>query len=81
MNTTINISLPTQLKEQAQDLIDNGHFSSFSDLVRTALRNLVTSHKDYDKMADEAWNEYKNGKAVELKTDEDIEQYFRKLVR
>jgi len=39
---TINISLPDKLKIQADDLVDQGYYVSFSDLIRTALRDLMS---------------------------------------
>jgi Arc/MetJ-type ribon-helix-helix transcriptional regulator len=42
--STINISLPQKLKEQAEVLIGNGYYASFSDLVRTALREAINKH-------------------------------------
>jgi uncharacterized protein len=42
--TTINISLPDKLKKQADSLVKEGYYASFSDLVRSALRGqLVTN--------------------------------------
>ena len=34
----VNITLPVQLFEKAKELIDKGLYSSFSDLVRSCLR-------------------------------------------
>ena len=73
---TINISLPSQLKAQADELIRKGYFASFSDLVRTALRNALAESR-YDAWAKEAVAEYKAGKAIVLKTKKDIDDYFR----
>ena len=42
--TTINISLPEKLKKQADALIKQGYYVSFSDLVRTAIRRLIEKH-------------------------------------
>jgi predicted nucleotidyltransferase len=39
--TTINISLPDKLKNFADQQINGGYYASFSDLVRTALRQLL----------------------------------------
>jgi Arc/MetJ-type ribon-helix-helix transcriptional regulator len=39
--TTINISLPDKLKKQADKLIKDGYYASFSDLVRTGLRQMI----------------------------------------
>lgn len=43
--STINISLPDKLKKEADKLIKAGYYSSFSDLVRTALRKLLAQDK------------------------------------
>ena len=40
---TINISLPDKIKVQADKLVSQGYYVSFSDLVRTALRGIITS--------------------------------------
>ncbi len=42
---TINISLPDKLKSQADNLIKAGYYASFSDLVRTAIRETITKPK------------------------------------
>lgn len=43
---TINISLPDKLKTQADNLIRAGYYASFSDLVRTALRQVMTKQPE-----------------------------------
>ncbi|KKU23325.1 MAG: hypothetical protein UX35_C0006G0001, partial [Microgenomates group bacterium GW2011_GWA1_46_15] len=53
---TINISLPAKLQDQANSLVQEGHFASFSDLVRTAIRDLL-GKSQYDLWADEAKQE------------------------
>ena len=53
---TINISLPAKLQDQANSLVQEGHFASFSDLVRTAIRDLL-GESQYDLWADEAKQE------------------------
>jgi|GEM_PF-1034386 len=39
---TINISLPDKLKDQADRIIAAGYYASFSDLVRTAIREIFS---------------------------------------
>lgn len=78
MIDTINISLPSQLKKQADSLVSDGHFVSFSDLVRTAIRTLLNESK-YDIWAKEAIKEYKNGKANVMKDDKEIDAYLNTL--
>lgn len=76
--TTINISLPDKLKKEADKTIAEGHYASFSDLARTALRQILRNHK-LDRMAAEAKADYKAGKGIILRTDKDITDFFAKL--
>ena len=73
--TTINISLPEKLKDEAEVLVDNGFYTSFSDLVRDALRQVVAKNK-YDLLAEETREDLKKGNAVVLKSKKDIKDYF-----
>lgn len=75
---TINVSLPEKLKEQAEDLVKSGFYTSFSDLVRDSLRQLVSKNK-YDLWAEEAEKDIKTGKAKVLKSKKDIDDYFKNL--
>lgn len=50
---TINISLPDKLKTQADNLIRAGYYASFSDLVRTAIRQVMAKQieeKNYSEI-------------------------------
>lgn len=76
--TTINISLPTQLKNDAEILIDLGHYVSFSDLVRDAIRKVITKNK-YDILFEEAKRDYKAGRATILKSKKDIDDYMNSI--
>lgn len=76
---TINISLPTQLKAQADALIDQGHYASFSDIVRSALR-LILRANHYDQMVQEAVEDYRLGKTKALRTKKDIDAYVRQAM-
>lgn len=76
---TINISLPTQLKAQADGLIDQGHYASFSDLVRSALRLIIHTNR-YDQMAQEAVEDHRLGKTKVLRTKKDIHEYVRQAM-
>lgn len=73
---TINISLPPVLKKQADALITAGHYASFSDLVRTAIRQLMTE-TIYDREAREAMEEYKKGKSTVLRDKKDIAAFVK----
>jgi len=75
---TINISLPEKLKNQADALISDGHYASFSDLVRTALRSVITDNY-YDFLAKQAKDEYRHGKGTLLQSNEDMDRYFNTI--
>ncbi len=76
--TTINISLPSELKKEADAAIADGHYSSFSDLTRTALRQLLRDRK-LDRMVAEAKADYKAGRGTILRTNKDIEEYMEQF--
>lgn len=75
---TINISLPTQLKSEAEELVENGLYVSFSDLVRDSIRKLIADAK-YDLLYKQTKKDYKNGKATVINSQKDIDDYFEKL--
>lgn len=77
--TTINISLPDVLKKEADAAIADGHYASFSDLARTALRQILRDRK-LDRMVAEAKADYKAGKGIVLKTNKDIDNFFAKYI-
>jgi len=78
MIDTINISLPSQLKQEANNLISAGHFVSFSDLVRTAIRKLLAESK-YDLWAQQAKEEYNRGETKILKNKTEIKNFVSSL--
>lgn len=75
---TINISLPEKLHEKATELVKNGYYASFSDLTRTAVHRII-AEEYYDMLFKETKNDLKNGKAVVLKNQRDIDEFFDKL--
>ena len=75
---TINISLPIKLKSQAETLVKEGHYVSFSDLVRDSLRRLIEREK-YSLWLKEAKADLKKGKAITLKSSEEIDNYLKSL--
>lgn len=77
--TTINISLPDKLKKEADIAIKDGHYASFSDLARTALRQILRDQK-LDRLVTEAKREHKEGKGIVLKTKKDINDFFAKYI-
>lgn len=76
--TTINISLPEKLKEQAQTLVEKGFYASFSDLVRDSIRQLIAEDR-YDLWFKEAKEDLKRGRAKELKGKKEIDDYIKSL--
>lgn len=77
--STINISLPDKLKKEADQVIAEGYYSSFSDLVRTALRNIIHMDK-YDRMAKQAMDEYRKGKSTVLRSPQDVDRYVDSIM-
>lgn len=73
--TTINVSLPVQLKKDAEDLVGAGYYASFSDLVRDSLRRLIAKNQ-YDLWFKEAKKDEKSGRAKILASSKDIDRYF-----
>ena len=72
---TINISLPSQLKAQADALIDQGHYASFSDIVRSGLRTLISEMR-YSALVREARRDHAKGKTKVLRTKKEIHNYL-----
>lgn len=72
---TINISLPSQLKGQADTLIRQGYFASFSDLVRTALRTIIAGTY-YDRLTQQTVQDHRVGKTKVLRTKKDIDAFI-----
>lgn len=76
---TINISLPSQLKIKADDLINRGYFASFSDLVRTALRQTMRE-SEYDQLSQEAISDHMKGKSTIMSSAMDVDKYIKKHI-
>lgn len=75
---TINISIPSQLKSQVEELVDLGFYSSFSDVIRDALRKLL--EKDpYESQIREAMDDYHSGRGITVDTKEDLQNFFKNL--
>ncbi len=71
---TINISIPDKLREQAQLLIKAGVYVSFSDFVRDSMRQALKRDK-YEIVFERAMKDEKEGKAIKLESDKDIDDY------
>ncbi len=75
---TINISLPTQLKNDAEMLVSEGVYVSFSDLVRDSIRRLLREVK-YDYIYEKTKKDFKKGKALVINNRKDIDNYFKSI--
>jgi len=70
MNTyTVNISLPKQLAQAAQQQVKKGYYGSLSEVIRDALRRLlepeiptIPMNKRQIRLVKQAWEDYKGGK-------------------
>lgn len=78
MISTINISLPKKLKEAADALVAGGEYASFSDLARTALRQIILDRK-YKLMIDEARREHALGLSTVINNKEELDTYLKQL--
>lgn len=86
MNTTINISLPKRMYSDAKDLVKKENFTSISELIRHALRNVLYPNgltvngftPEFEDMVLEAEKEPIKGSEV-WETEEDIDKYFARL--
>jgi len=76
--STINISVPKKLKENADKLVEGGYYSSFSDVVRAGLRNIL-QERDYGEMLADAKTEYLSGKTKSVKSKPELKEYFKNL--
>lgn len=75
---TINISLPEKLKSQAEVLVKDGYYASFSDLVRDAIRQKLEAFR-YARWTKEAKEDAENGKAAVLRSGDDITAYMKNI--
>jgi len=85
MTTTVNISLPRSLYEDAKKLLVSRGYTSISEVMRDALRHLVHPHVTENGFTPEFEEEVLRSAAepvkndIVLETDEDIDNYFKHL--
>ena len=72
--------MPTKLKEEADLLVSGGHYASFSDLVRTALRQVIVDRK-YKVMIEEAKKEMSLNKNKILEGQKDSDAFISDTLR
>jgi len=90
----ITISLPTNLYNESMNLVKNGLFSNFSDLVRTGIREELKELRqliqDFDERfiyndkklisgVKQSMKEASAGKGKVLKSDKEMDKYFKRL--
>ena len=84
MNYTINVSIPKTLANLAKERVKAGYYSSLSEVIREALRNLLMTEsttevpvfkmsKKAEKITLKAMEDYKKGKVIEIKSFKDLE--------
>ena len=64
--TTLNISLPDGLRDQVDSLVKKGNFASVSEVIRTALSDLILGEQ-LDSWLKEAKKDERTGKAIVIK--------------
>ena len=88
--TTINITLPTRLKKEIQNQIKKGMYTSVSEFIRNAVRQLLVSSIDghnlpfspqAEKEILKAFKETleNRDKNIVLKSEKDIDAFFKNL--
>jgi len=90
----ITISLPTNLYNESMNLVKNGLFSNFTDLVRTGIREELKELRqliqDFDERfiyndkklisgVKQSMKEASAGKGKVLKSDKEMDKYFKRL--
>lgn len=90
----ITISLPTNLYNESMNLVKNGLFSNFTDLVRTGIREelkeLRQLTQDFDERfiysdkklisgVKQSMKEANVGKGKILKSGKEMDKYFKRL--
>lgn len=86
--TTINISLPKSMYEEAKKVLKQKHYASISELMRDALRKLL-QEEDPNAVSVNGFPNWFEDKVLEsekdksgstvLETEEDIRNYFLHL--
>lgn len=86
MITTVNISLPKHMYDDAKKILADRGYASLSELVRDALRDVL-----YPKLTENGFTPEFEEQVLEsakepvkndivLKSDKDIDDYFRRLI-
>lgn len=80
MNYIVNVSLPRQLADLAKDQVKNGHYSTLSEVIRTALRHFLKLEvpvyrlsKKAEERAKQAREDHQKGKTRLLNSIDDLD--------
>lgn len=80
MNSTLNVSIPKPLVELAKEQVKKGYYTSFSEVVRDALRNMLIADipeykmsKRTEKIVEQAMKEYRAGKIKPISSLKELE--------
>ena len=76
--TTVNISLPTNLKKEADSYVARGDFASFSDFVRTTMRDALRDMR-FKSIIEESKREEDLGTATILNGPEEIDKFMSNI--
>lgn len=85
MTTTVNISLPKSMYQDAKKLLAQRGYTSISELIRDALRDMIYPRLTENGFTPEFEEEVLKAAAEPVKNDiileneKDIDNYFRKL--
>lgn len=86
MNMTINISLPKRLYREAKDVVEKRGYTSFSELLRNALREYLypgalTENGFTPEFEERVLKAAKESidKSRVWRSEKDIDEYFEKL--
>lgn len=87
MTTTVNISLPKEMYQDAKRVVKEKRYSSVSELVRDSLRRIIYQEEEITENGFPRWFEDKVLEAekepeendIVLETEEDIHNYFLHL--
>lgn len=71
----ISLFLPYFLKQEAETIVEQGHYVSLSDLIRTAIRRLID--EDRARFIFYAFKrEYRRGGAIVLENPRDVKVFL-----
>lgn len=80
MNYTLNVSIPKPLVDRAKEQVKKGYYASFSEVVRTALRELLVPQvpefkmsKRMEKIVELGLKEYREGKIKPISSLKELE--------